>query len=180
MYLRRCYRAKDGKRHAYWALVKSVRTQRGPRQQVVAYLGELDEQGRLGVIEAAGQRPPDGQGQLFAPPASPSPRWVQVDFDRMHVERLRSFGSAWLGLQILKKLGLMELMQRLMPAGREDVPWPAMAAVLVLCRLCEPSSELHIAEHFYEHSALADVLGVPAEKVNDDRLYRALDRLLEH
>src|SRR5208283_1505027 len=70
MYLRRCYRAKDGKRHAYWALVKSVRTQRGPRQQVVAYLGELDEQGRLGVIEAAGQRPPDGQGQLFAPPAS--------------------------------------------------------------------------------------------------------------
>ena len=42
MYLRRCYRTKDGKRHVYWALVRSVRTARGPRQEVVAYLGELD------------------------------------------------------------------------------------------------------------------------------------------
>ena len=49
MYLRRCYRRKDGKRHAYWALVESYRTARGPRQRVVAYLGELDESGRLGV-----------------------------------------------------------------------------------------------------------------------------------
>ena len=55
-----------------------------------------------------------------------------------------------------------------------------MAQVLVLSRLCEPSSELHIAEHSYEQSALVDVLGVPADKVNDDRLYRALDQLLPH
>jgi len=46
MYLRRCRRAKGGKRHAYWALVKSVRTANGPRQQLVAYLGEMDEVGR--------------------------------------------------------------------------------------------------------------------------------------
>jgi len=57
---------------------------------------------------------------------------------------------------------------------------PTVAAVLVLCRLCDPSSELHIAEHLYKNSAIADLLGVPAEKVNDDRLYRALDRLLVH
>ncbi len=48
MYLRRCYRQKDGKRHAYWALVEVYRTARGPRQRVVAYLGELDEQGGWG------------------------------------------------------------------------------------------------------------------------------------
>jgi hypothetical protein len=53
MYLRRCYRVKDGKRHAYWALVESYRTQRGPRQRVVAYLGDLDEAGREGVREVA-------------------------------------------------------------------------------------------------------------------------------
>ena len=53
MYLRRCYRQKEGKRHAYWALVESYRTARGPRQRVVAYLGELDEQGRLGVARTA-------------------------------------------------------------------------------------------------------------------------------
>jgi hypothetical protein len=55
-----------------------------------------------------------------------------------------------------------------------------MAAVLVLCRLCQPSSELHIAEHLYKHTAIADLLGVPVDKINDDRLYRALDRILEH
>ncbi|HME57339.1 MAG TPA: IS1634 family transposase, partial [Terracidiphilus sp.] len=64
--------------------------------------------------------------------------------------------------------------------GREQVPWPLMAMVLVLGRLCDPSSELHLAERFYERSALPDLLGVPAEKVNDDRLYRALDALLPH
>jgi transposase len=67
-----------------------------------------------------------------------------------------------------------------MPAGREEIPWPLMAMVLVLGRLCEPASELQLAERFYESSALADLLGVPEEKVNDDRLYRALDALLPH
>jgi hypothetical protein len=42
-----------------------------------------------------------------------------------------------------------------MPAGREDVPWSLMALVLVIARLCEPSSELHIAEHFYKDTVLA-------------------------
>lgn len=60
------------------------------------------------------------------------------------------------------------------------VPWSTMAAILVIARLCEPSSELHIAEDWYRRTALSDLLGVPVEAVNDDRLYRALDRLLPH
>ena len=67
MYLRRCYRAKDGKRHAYWALVKSVRTERGPRQEVVAYLGEMDEASRLGMKDAA-EGNGNEQGRLFPEP----------------------------------------------------------------------------------------------------------------
>ena len=63
VYLRRCYRVKDDKRHAYWALVKSVRTAKGPRQQVVAYRGDLDEAGRLGVQQAAGGNSV-GDGQM--------------------------------------------------------------------------------------------------------------------
>jgi transposase len=55
-----------------------------------------------------------------------------------------------------------------------------MAAVLAIARLCEPSSELHIAEHWFRTTALDDVLGIAPEQVNDDRLYRALDRLLPH
>jgi len=64
--------------------------------------------------------------------------------------------------------------------GREDIPWPTMAMVLVLARWCDPSSELHLAEQGYESMALADWLGVAVEKVNHDRLYRTLDRLLPH
>lgn len=176
MYLRRCYRKKEGQRHAYWALVESRRTARGPRQHVVAYLGGLEEEERLGVQEAADPHSLAQRGLL----ADTEPAWVTVDVNRVRVDRSLAFGGAWLGQQILAKLGLVEFLQSVMDRGREEICWPAMALVLVLGRLCDPSSELHLAEQGYEASALADLLGVPAEKVNDDRLYRALDRLLPH
>jgi len=103
-----------------------------------------------------------------------------VDASRMQVSRCKELGGAFLGLDLMHRLGLGEFFQKVMPGGREDVPWSAMAAVLVLCRLLHPSSELHIAEHYYDRSAIANLLGVPAAKVNDDRLYRALDQLLPH
>ena len=74
MFVRPCYRFKDGKRHAYWSLVESYRTERGPRQRVVAYLGRLDEEGRLGVREAVTpkERNNDHQQHLpFADDAAP-------------------------------------------------------------------------------------------------------------
>ncbi len=176
--MRRCYRARDGKRHAYWALVKSERTAKGPRQRIVAYLGDLDEAGRLGVRQAAGGDDPSaGQQELFDPPR---PRYVEVDLSGVVVEGTRQFGGPWLALQLIARLGLRNALDRLMPVGREDVPWPVMSLVLVICRLCDPSSELRIAEHLYERSAMADLLGVGAGKINDDRLYRALDALLPH
>lgn len=177
MYLRRCYRNKDGKRHAYWALVESYRSVRGPRQRVVAYLGELDEQGRLGIQQRA-----EGNGAWHQPGLfeRQTPEWVEVDLKRVRVERSREFGGPWLGLQVLRQLGLTEFLEKVFAVGREEIPWAVMSLVLVLGRLCDPSSELYLAEHFYESSALAELLGVPAEKVNEDRLYRALDRLLPH
>jgi hypothetical protein len=175
MFIRPCYRKKNGKRHAYWALVESVRTKRGPRQRVVAYLGQLDEKGRLGVQQAAEQKPRDRQGGLFE---ELQPEWVEVDASRVRVENSRAFGGPWLGLELVERIGLKAFLERTIPRGREEVQWSVMAWVLVLSRLCEPSSELHIAEHFYRSSALCDLLGVPPEKVNDDRLYRALDALL--
>ena len=176
--MRRCHRAKDGKRHAYWALVRSVRTARGPRQEVVAYLGDLDEAGRLGVQQVA--HPDDSsarQQELFD---APQARYVAVDVSGVVVEGMRKFGGPWLALQLIDRLGLKGELDRLMPVGRAEVPWSIMALVLVICRLCDPSSELRIAEHLYERSALPDLLGVGAQKINEDRLYRALDELLPH
>jgi len=141
---------------------------------VVAYLGELDEAGRLGVRDAATGS--DGrQRRLFD---EVEPAWVEVDVSRVRVENCRALGGPWLALELIRELGLDDFLTRALPAGREAVPWPLMALVLVACRLCDPSSELHIAEHFYRESALPDLLGVPPEKVNDDRLYRALDAVL--
>src|SRR5581483_8732663 len=167
VYLRRCHRAKDGKRHAYWALVKSVRTAKGPRQEVVAYLGDLDEAGRLGVQQISEGDRRQSHPELFAATAAPvEPRWVEVDPSAVRVERTREFGGPWLALQIINKLGLGKVLDELMPAGREDVPWAVMAMVLVICRLCDPSSELRIAEHLFERSSMPDLLGVAPEKIN--------------
>ena len=177
MYVRRCYRKKNGKRHAYWALVESYRTARGPRQRVVAYLGELDERGRIGVQQAV-QPASTAQAHLFR--QAGSAEWVEVDIHGVRVERSRQFGGCWLGLELLRQLGLSQLLDRLLPQGREGISWSVMAQILVLGRMVEASSELRLAEHTYEASSLAELLGVPAEKVNDDRLYRSLDRLLPH
>ena len=177
MFIRPCYRTKNGKRHAYWALMESYRTERGPRQRVVAYLGQLDESQREGVKQAAEGKQGSHQKRLFD---EVRPQWVEVDVKRVRVENRRDFGGPWLGLQLIEQLGLKEFLDGAIPAGREEIPWSLMAMVLVLCRLCDPSSELHIAEHFYAQSALSDLLGVAPEKINEQRLYRAMDALLPH
>jgi hypothetical protein len=177
MFIRPCYRTKDGKRHAYWALVESYRTRRGPRQRVVAYLGQLDAAGRLGVRAAAEGTPASRQRTLFE---EPQPQWVEVDARRVRVENCRQFGGPWLALELIRKLGLYDFLRRTLPSDRADVPWALTALILIIARLCKPSSELHIAEHFYRQTALSDLLGVPIDKVDDNRLYRGLDHLLPH
>jgi transposase len=136
----------------------------------------MDERGRLGVKHCAEKRPGYQTG-LFS---TTEPEWVEVDVKRVRVERSRKFGGPWLGRELLRRLELDRFLEETLPNGREEIPWSTMAMILILGRLCEPSSELHLAEHLYEASALSDLLGVPEEKVNEDRLYRALDTLLPH
>ena len=176
MYIRKITRKKDGKTHAYWALVESRRTERGPRQHVVAYLGEMDATGRMGIQKAAEGRS-DHQVDLYE---NVEPEWVEVNVRGVRTERVRDFGDIWLALELLKRLGLVAFFQQVMPAGREKIPWADLACILTIARFCEPKSELYIAEHFYGHTALADLMGIPNDLVYDNRLYRALDKLLPH
>jgi transposase len=175
MYLKRCGQTRLKGDGVYWELVESYRTERGPRQRVVAYLGDVGEEERLGVQQVARGEVGSWQSRLFDEEGQPE--WVEVDSKRVRVERVRDFGGYWLGLEVADQLGLIPLFKRLMPEGREEIPWSMMAVTLVLMRLCEPSSELRMAEHLYERSCLGDLLGIPVDKVNDDRLYRALDKL---
>jgi transposase len=179
MYLRHTIRKKDGKVHCYWRLVRGVRVGRRVIQQTIAHLGELDEHGRLEARTLARQligAPEqaslfdDGSRDVSAP----------VRLKGIRIERSRRFGDVYLALALWRGMGLEDLCGRLLPVSREQTAWAKMAAVLAAARLCEPSSELHIAEDWYRRTALGDLLQLGEEEVNKDRLYRGLDHLLAH
>lgn len=181
MFLRHKRIRKNGKTHTYWVLVRSVRVDGKVRQQVVAQLGKLDAKGRSRARAYAdkltGKRT---HPSLFEPREDRPEDIEKIKLKAVRVERARRFGDVFLGLSLWHTLQLDEAFDRLMPEGREDVRWSSLAALHVICRLCMPSSDLHIAESLYRQTALDDLLGIPEDKVNDDRLYRTLDRVLVH
>ena len=184
MYLRRHDKKVDGECYDYWSLVESVRTARGPRQRIVATIGKLpglDKEERIGweEIKCILDGKPTLQLDLFEEYEEP-PSWATVNISKVSVERLRHFGDVYLSLLLWNKLGFADFCKEHMIEGREEIPWSVMTSILVLARFCAPSSELQIAQSWYDKTALDDLLGVPGDKINDDRLYRALDALLPH
>src|SRR5271165_5491508 len=139
MYLRHTTVRKNGKTHSYWRLVRSVRRGRRVVQETVAQLGELDGQGRARAgalaLRITGR---EEQYELFEAPPGQRNEPVAVRLDQICLERARRF------------------CENRLVEGRERAPWPAIAAILVIARLCEPSSELHIAEDWYRRTALDD------------------------
>lgn len=181
-FLKRSVRKKGNEYYESWAVVESVRTARGPRQRTVATLGKapgLDEEERVGweniAEELSGRRA--SQGDLFATRPDP-PEWAHIDLRRVRVERLRRFGDVYAALAVWKRLGLDEFFEGAIGRGREEIPWAVMACLHAVSRLCEPSSDLAIAESFFPKTALDDLLGIVPGQVNDDRLYRALDAIV--
>lgn len=187
MYLRRNRRTVDGQTYESWTLVESVRTTRGPRQHTVANLGKLPgldagvQQGwenidaLLDGREAPQQLPLPGVG-----PATAAPCWREVDVRGARVERVREFGAVYVALALWRRLGLHTVLRELLAAGREEVPWEAVACVLTIARFCAQASELGVAEHWFQRTVLDDLLGVDWTRINDDRLYRGLDALHAH
>jgi len=183
MYLKRSRRRKKGETYESWSLVESVRTCRGPRQRVVATLGKLpglDEEVRVGwehigdILDGKARR-----ADFFQAPPDP-PEWARVNIKALRLERPRSFGDVYLGLALWRRLRLDLFFNEAMEPGREDIAWATMACILTLARFCAPSSELQIADFWYGKTALDDLLGAAPDKVNEQRLYRALDVLLPH
>jgi transposase len=185
MFLRRFERRKDGKVNTYWALVESYRTAKGSRQRLVAYLGELkpgEQSGWAQLGQNLDGKPPPAPS-LFVPPPEEAATvddavWVELRGVRM--ERLRSFGDIWLSLGLWQLLELDVLLNKLMPVGREEIPWATVAAILTIARFCRPQSELRIEQLWYRGTALDDLVGVPVDKVHTDRLYAGMDQLLAH
>lgn len=180
MYLRHTTRRKDGKTHVYWRLVRSVRRGRKVVQETVAQLGELDAEGCARAEKLAreitGPAWQDHQKELFDQREWTEP--LRVKIEEVRLERSRSFGAVWLGWFLWRAMKLDDILGELLSSSRETVRWSEVIAILVIGRLCEPSSELHLAERWYRTTALEDLLGVSPKDIYDERLYRALDRLL--
>ena len=188
MFLRRNRRTIKGECYEYWTLVKTVRTAKGPRQEIVATLGKepgLESRTRHGWEQVAdlleGRAPAPIQGELGQGlAAAPQPRWAQVDLEGVRVERVREFGQVYLGLSLWRRLGLHTLLREIIEPGQEEVPWELTACILTLARFCGQRSELEVAERWYAQSVLEDLLGVSLSQVNEARLYRGLDVVQEH
>jgi len=188
MFLRRHSRAKDGKTHAYWSLVETVRTADGPRQRTLCYLGELNDSAQARWMKTVEVFNAQGESrQLKLVPSDVQPPEddagvARVRLDRVRLERSRRFGDCFLGLELWKGLELDRFWEPLLdgPEAAAEVPWSRVAALLAINRLCAPGSELALEERWYPSTALDDLLGIEEGKINDTRLYRCLDRLLPH
>jgi len=187
MFLRRNRRTVNGECYEYWTLVRTVRTAKGPRQEIVATLGKepgLESRTRHGweqVADLLEGRTPAVQGEWERRVDSASPaQWAEVDLRGVRVERVREFGQVYLGLSLWRRLGLHTLLEQLIEAGGEEVAWDLSACILTVARFCGQRSELEVAERWYADSALEDLLGVPFGRINEARLYRTLDVLLAH
>jgi len=105
---------------------------------------------------------------------------MQVRLSGLELRRPRVFGSCWLACELWQQLGLDEFWQQRLPAGRESVSWEKVLRLLVVNRLLGPGSEFRVHRQWYVDSAMDELLDTGFEVAEKDRLYRCLDRVLEH
>jgi len=187
VFLKCSTRYKDGKEHRSWSVVESHRIGRRVRQRHVLYLGEISDAQRLAwqkSIEVFDEQQNQScQCVLFpedrSPPPSATPA-VAVCLDRLRLSRPRSWGACWLGDQLWRQLQLESFFATRLGRSREGTEWEKILRVLTLYRLLSPGSEWRLHRHWFGTTALTDLLGVDERAAQDDTLYRALDRVLEH
>ena len=188
MFLRSTNRRKDGKDHRYFSVVENRRLPGGKTaQRTVLYLGEINDQQQaawrktLDVFDEAEQRftsmslfPDDRELPADAVDS------VQVRLSGLELKRPRTFGSCWLACELWQQLGLAEFWGQRLPEGRETVSWEKVLRLLVVNRLLDPGSEFRVHRQWYLNSAMDELMGTGFEVAEKDRLYRCLDRVLEH
>jgi transposase len=185
MFLRCHHRTVAGKQLTYYTLVESLRTEAGPRQRTVAYLGELNaaEECRWQRTVAFHNRQGEVQQLRLFPddhvPVPADPAIVGIRLDAVGWTNPRRFGDVWLAWWLWRHLKLDAIVNRHVPQGKHTVLPATVVAIEVINRLCAPCSEFALAEHWYASTGLEDLLGVSDADVTKDRLYRTLDDLLK-
>jgi transposase len=188
MYLRSTTRKKDGKQHRYFSVVESHRLSTGKTvQRSVLYLGEINDKQEAAWRKSVSVFDADRQ-EYTTLSLFPEDRIVphdavdgiQVRLSGMELRNPRVFGNCWLGCQLWRQLGLDEFWQERLPEGRETISWEKVLQLLVVNRLIEPGSEFRLHRHWFLSSAMDELLNADFIVAEKDRLYRCLDRILEH
>jgi len=188
MFLRSTRRKKDGKVHRYFSVVENRRLAAGrTAQRTVLYLGEIndkqEEAWRKSLTVFDQDRSEYTTLSLFPDdhgiPTGVS-NGVQVRLAEMQLRRPRVFGNCWLACELWRELGLNEFWQQRFAEGRESIRWERVLQLLVVNRLIAPGSEFHLHRHWFLSSAMDELLATDFTIADKDRLYRCLDRILEH
>lgn len=187
MHLKVHRRHKDGKEHRYFSIVESRRV---ARQRVVhrtvVYLGEINDSQQAAwrkTLEVFDERQQEFATLSLFPDdreMAPDVDALQIKLGAMQLERPRAFGGCWLGCELWRQLRLDDFWQSKLPAGREAVPWEKVLRLLVVNRLLDPGSEFRVHRQWFDQTAMGELLGSDFAVAEKDRLYRCLDRLLEH
>jgi transposase len=188
LFLRSTNRKKDGKDHRYFSVVENQRVSTHKTvQRTVLYLGEINDQQQaswrktLAVFDEQKQQFRDvslfPEDRILPADAIDA---VQVKLSGLELWRPRPFGNCWLASELWHQLGLSDFWRERLPEGRESVSWEKVLRLLVVNRLLEPGSEFRVHRHWFVESAMDALLEENFAVADKDRLYRCLDRVLEH
>ena len=188
MFLRSTNRKKDGKDHRYFSVVENQRVSGNKTiQRTVLYLGEINDSQQAAwrkTLEVFDEEKQENRNLSLFPDDRVIPAdavdSLQVRLSGLQLKRPRPFGNCWLASELWRQLGLTGFWQQHLPAGRESVRWEKVLRLLVVNRLLEPGSEFRVHRHWFVESAMDALLDADAEVAGKDRLYRCLDRIVEH
>jgi transposase len=188
MFLRSTSRKKDGKEHRYFSIVESHRLGSGKMaQRTVLYLGEVNDQQAAAwrkSLEVFDEDQQSSRTLSLFPEDREIPQdaadGLQVRLSGLELRRARAFGNCWLACALWRQLSLDGFWQQRLPDGREAVSWEKVLQLLVVNRWIDPGSEWRLHRQWFLGSAMDELLGVDFVVAEKDRLYRCLDRILEH
>jgi transposase len=188
MFLRYTTRKKNGKEHRYYSLVENRRVAGGRVvQRHALYLGEINDSQQeawrktIEIFEEGQARPrtvalfPEDRCDAVA-----DPDIVRIRLSQLSLHRPRQWGACWLAAQLWEQVGLDRFWAVRLPPSRKGTRWDWVLQILVIYRLLDPGSEWRLYRHWFEHSAMADLLGVDLMAAEIHRLYECHEQLLEH
>ena len=187
MFVRAKRRFKDGKEHRYWSVVENVRNLDGRVvQRQVLYLGEINDSQRSAWCRSIEVLRGDSGSvpmALFAADRE-APELdcevVRIEVKDLSLHRPRQWGACWLALTLWDRLSLDRFWGPRLRPSRQGARWLDVLKTLVCYQSIDPGSEWRLHRHWYEHSAMRDLLGSPMGVIAADTLYRCLDKLLRH